>query len=116
MDELTRRTNAAADRFNASLSDRQRALLKAGVRDPLKIQLTPSQQRLASELGELIPEGLAPDQVERLGYQNTVEENREIFQESFQRGWRDADKQVNKLKWIGLGIGCCIAIIILLRC
>jgi flagellar biosynthesis/type III secretory pathway protein FliH len=113
MDELTRRNNQATDRLIASLTPQQRALAKVGA---LRAdQLTPYQQSLAAEIK--VPEGMTAAQAREYGRLSTLEENRERFQEGFQRGWEDADKQANKLKWMGLGIGCCIAILIVLaRC
>ena len=112
MDELTRTNNQAADRFIASLTPQQRALLKVGA---LRTdQLNPDQQSLAAEIK--IPEGMTRTQAAEYGRLSTLEENRERFQEGFRRGWRDADKQANKLIWTCFGLGCCIAILILLRC
>jgi hypothetical protein len=89
MDELSRRNNQAADRFIASLTPQQRALAKVGA---LRAdQLTPYQQSLAAEIK--VPEGMTQAQASEYGRLSTVEENRERFQEGFQRGWRDADKQ-----------------------
>ncbi len=112
MDELTRRNNQAADNFIASLTPRQRALMKVGA---LKTnQLTPNQQSLASEIN--IPEEMTVAQAKEYGRLSTVEENRARFQEGFQRGVRDGEKQSNKLIWISFALGCCIALLILLRC
>jgi hypothetical protein len=112
MDELTRRNNQAADRFIASLTPQQRALAKVGA---LRAdQLTPYQQSLALEIKA--PEGMTPTQAAECGRLSRVEENEERFQEGFQRGRRDADKQANNLKWICLALGCCIALLMLLRC
>jgi len=95
MDELARRNNQAADRFIASLTPQQRALAKVGA---LRAdQLTPYQQSLAAEIK--VPEGMSQAQASEYGRLSTVEENRERFQEGFQRGWKDADKQSNKLVW-----------------
>jgi hypothetical protein len=77
-------------------------------------QLTPYQQRLAAAIN--VPEGMTQAQATEYGRLSTVEENRERFQEGFQRGWRDADKQSNKLVWTCFALGCCIAVLILLRC
>jgi hypothetical protein len=113
MDELTRRNNQAADRFIASLTPQQRALLKVGA---LRAdQITPYQQSLAGEIK--IPEGMTPTQAAEYGRLSTLEENRERFQEGFARGWRDADKHANKLIWTCFALGSSIAILILLlRC
>jgi hypothetical protein len=113
MDELTRRNNQAADRFMASLTDQQRALLKVGaLRGD---QLTAHQQSLAAEIK--IPEGMTPAQAVEYGRLSTLEENRERFQEGFQRGWRDADRRANRLFWMYLALGCFIAtLLISLRC
>ena len=113
MDELTRRNNQAADRLMASLTPEQRALAKVGA---LRAdQLTPHQRSLAAEVK--IPEGMTPAQAREYGRLSTLEENREQFQEGFQRGWRDADRRANKLYWMYLAIGCGIAILFLLhRC
>jgi hypothetical protein len=115
MDELTRRHLQAVDRFIASLTPEQRALVKVNA---LRAdQCTPYQQSLAEDMARTTPEGMTQAQAQEWTRLSTLEENRERFQEGFQRGWHDADKQANKLKWIGLGIGCCIAILILLaRC
>jgi hypothetical protein len=112
MDELTRKNNQAADKFLASLTPQQRALIKVGaLRDE---QLTPYQRSLAAEIK--IPEGMTPAQSSEYGRLSTVEENRERFQEGFQRGWRDADKQSNKVMWTCFALGCCIAVLVMLRC
>jgi hypothetical protein len=112
VDELTRRNNQAADRFITSLTPQQRALAKVGA---LRAdQLTPYQQSLAAEIK--VPEGMTQAQASEYGRLSTVEENRERFPEGFQRGWRDADKQSNKLVWTCFALGCCIAVLILLRC
>jgi|HubBroStandDraft_4_1064222.scaffolds.fasta_scaffold968266_2 hypothetical protein len=115
MDELGRRHLQAVDRFIASLTPEQRALARVNaLRDN---QCTPYQQSLAEEMSRTTPEGMTPAQAMEWTRQLTVEENKERFQEGFQRGWRDADKQANNLWWIGLAVGCCIAILILLaRC
>jgi hypothetical protein len=112
MDELTRRNNQAADRFIASLTPQQRALAKVGA---LRAdQLTPYQRTLAA--GIKVPEGMTPTQAAEYGKLSTVEENRERFQEGFQKGWRDADRRANKLIWVCFALGCCIAVLILFRC
>jgi hypothetical protein len=113
MDELTRRNNQAADRLMATLTPEQRALAMVGA---LRAdQLTPHQRGLAAEI--TIPEGMAPAQAREYGRLSTLEENREQFQESFRRGWEDADKQANKRFWMYLTFGCGIAILLLLlRC
>ena len=114
MDELTRRHLQAVDRFIASLTPQQRALARVGA---LRAdQLTPYQQGLAEENSRTAPEGLTGAQQVEFTRQATVEENRERFQEGFQRGWRDADKQANKVIWTCFALGCCIAVLILLRC
>jgi hypothetical protein len=112
MDELTRRHLQAVDRFIASLTPEQRALARVNA---LRVdQCTPYQQGLAEDIARTTPEGLTPAQAQEYTRLSTLEENRERFQEGWERGQRDADEQTNKLKWMGLGIGCCIAILILL--
>ncbi len=113
MDELTRRNNQAADRLIAMLTPEQRALAKVGA---LRAeQLTPYQRSLAAEIK--VPEGMTPTQAREYGMLSTLEENRERFQEDFQRGWRDAGWRANKLFWMYLTFGCGIAILLLLlRC
>jgi hypothetical protein len=112
MDELGRRHLQAVDRFIASLTPEQRALARVNA---LRVdQCTPYQQSLAEEMGRTVPEGMTPAQASEWTRQLTLEENRERFQDGFQRGWNDADKQVNKLKWMAFAVGCCIAILILL--
>jgi hypothetical protein len=115
MDELGRRHLQAVDRFIASLTPEQQALAKVGaLRDN---QLTPPQKGLAEEMNRTVPEGMNPAQAIEWTRQLTLEENRERFQEGFQRGWTDTDNQISQVKWIAFGIGCCIAILILLaRC
>ncbi|MGA9640440.1 MAG: hypothetical protein WBQ72_03530 [Terriglobales bacterium] len=106
MDELGRGRLQAVDRFIASLTPQQQALMKVGALG--ENQLTPHQKSLAEEMGRTVPEGMTPEQASEWTRQLTLGENRERFQEGFQRGWGHADKQANKLKWMGLGIGCCI--------
>jgi len=114
MDELARRHLQAVDRFIASLTPQQKELAKVYA---LQIDsLTPYQQSLADEMERTTPKGLTPAQAKEYTRLATLEENRERSQEEFQRGWREADNQVNKLKWTCFAIGCCIAILILLRC
>jgi hypothetical protein len=108
MDELARRHLQAVDRFIASLTPQQRELAK--VRALQIDQLTPYQQSLAAEME--VP-GMTPAQAEEYTRLSTLEENREHFQNGFQRGWEHADKQVNKLWWTGLALGCGVAILIL---
>ncbi|HXM11615.1 MAG TPA: hypothetical protein VN946_16820 [Terriglobales bacterium] len=74
--------------------------------------MTPYQKSLAEAIET--PEGMTQEQSVEFTKQATLEDNRERFQEGWQAGLRDADKRANKLKWVGLGIGCCIAILILL--
>jgi hypothetical protein len=63
------------------------------------------------------PQGLTPAQATECTRLCTVEENKERFQQGFQRGWEEGDKQINTLKWMAFAIGCCIAILLLLlRC
>jgi hypothetical protein len=115
MDELGGRRLQACDRFIASLTPQQQALMKVGaLRGD---QLTPDQKSLAEEMGRTVPEGMTPEQASEWTRLLTLEENRERFQEGFQRGWEDGGREINKLKWMGFAIGCCIAILILLsRC
>ena len=114
MDELARRHLQAVDRFIASLAPQQRELAKV---EALRIdQLTPYQQSLADEMERTTPKGLTPAQAKEYTKLATLEENREHSQKEFQRGWEEGGKQISKLKWMGFAIGCCIAILILLRC
>jgi hypothetical protein len=114
MDELTRRNNAATDRFLASLTDHQRALIRVKGISADKLQLTPYQQSLAAETK--VPEEMNVDQAWDYGTQCTIEENRERFQEGFKRGWEEGDRRAKRLIWIAGTLGVCIAILILLRC
>ena len=114
MDELTRKAHAAADRWIATLTPEQRALAKVGALKPE--HMTPHQQKLCEEISNYIPKGMNTEQIREWGRITTLEENREKFQSEFRRGWNDADKQINKVKWICFALGCCIAILILLRC
>jgi flagellar biosynthesis/type III secretory pathway protein FliH len=115
MDELGRRRLQAVDRFIASLTPEQQALMTVGALR--ENRLTPHQKSLAEEMGRTVPEGMTPEQASEWTRQLTLEENRERFQQGFQRGWEDGGTQIRKLKWIGFAIGCCIAILILLaRC
>lgn len=115
MDELTRKYLQAVDRFNASLTPEQLALCRVNA---LRIeQCTPYQQGLAEEITRTLPKGMTPAQAAEVTRQVTLEENRERFREGWERGWRYADEQAKKRVWIGLAIGCCIAILMLLaRC
>lgn len=109
-DELRRRNNQAADRFAASLTPQQRALLKV---DALPAgRLIPFQQSLAAEIK--IPKGMTTKQAAEYGRLSTLEENRERFKEGFRRGWRDADKRSNKLFWGWFALSCSIAFLIFL--
>lgn len=112
MDDLTRDYLHAVDRFIASLTPEQRALVKvSALRDD---QCTPYQRELAGDIARATPKGMTLAQQSEWTRQITLEENRERFQEGWERGRREADAQAKKLWWIGLGIGCCIAILILL--
>ena len=115
MDELGRRHLQAIDRFIASLTPYQRELAKVNA---LKAdQLTPYQKNLAEEIDRTTPKEMNPAQAMEWTRQLTVEENNERFQEGFQRGWEEGGKQISKVKWTAFGVGCCIAILILLsRC
>ena len=115
MDELTRKYLEAIDRFNASLTPQQRALVRVNA---LRAdQCTPYQRSLLEEVSRASPEGLTGAQQIEFTRQVTLEENRERFQEGWERGQRDADRRENKFRWIGLAVGCCIVILTLLaRC
>jgi hypothetical protein len=113
MDELSRNRLQQVDRFIASLTPEQQALLKVGATRALR--LTPYQQSLAAAIET--PEGMTEAQSVEFTRQTTLEDNRERFQEGWARGQRDADKRANTLVWMSFAIGCCIAILILLaRC
>ena len=99
MDELARGHLRAVDNFLASLTPQQRELAK--VRTLRPNELTSHQQSLANETERTTPKGLTPAQAEQYTLQATLEENREHSQKEFQRG-------------TAFGIGCCIAILILL--
>ena len=112
MDELARGHLRAVDNFLASLTPQQRELAK--VRTLRPNELTSHQQSLANETERTTPKGLTPAQAEQYTLQATLEENREHSQKEFQRGWEEGGKHINIVKWTAFGIGCCIAILILL--
>jgi hypothetical protein len=110
MDELTRRNMQACDRVIATLTPQQRALAKVGA---LRAShLTPYQQSLAA--GIALPEGMTTAQAREYGRLSTLEENRERFQDDFQRVWEDGGTLAKTLIWTFFALGCGIAILILL--
>jgi hypothetical protein len=73
MDELSRKRLEQVDRFLASLTPEQKALMKAGVRDEKVLQVTPLQKSLAAAIDS--PAGMTRRESVEFTKQATLEEN-----------------------------------------